>query len=292
MNQTNTDRRKHIPWIFLPTVLAMVIQTAVAIIVMQLVMVREFSITTKSDYADFMLDVVHKYSSADCIAVVSLMYALVTAILMLVIFRNTYRDGKLAGLKMQVNNWGIMILGMVLFIVSMQYVTVYLMNALASAFPAWLEEYQALTEAAGLDAEHISPIMIAYAVLLGPICEEFIFRGVTFFAARKVMPIHFAILVQAILFGAFHMNKLQGVYAFVLGLGLGYIMYLYDNLIVTIVIHMAYNMIGVMDLPAGGDNLITFFLCSLASLVVAYISIILLRNSSSVVKDGQFFSDI
>ncbi len=290
MNQNKTDRGRHIAWIFLPTIFAMIIQTAVAILIMEFMMVWEFGTTTKSDYADFITDVMVKYASPESIASISLVYALITGIIMFVLYRNNYRDGQIAGLKFKVSNWGIMIVGTVLFIISMQYVTVYLMNALSAAFPSWLEEYKAMTEAAGLESD-ISPLMIVYAVLLGPICEELLFRGVTFFAARKVMPIQFAILVQAILFGAFHMNKLQGAYAFVLGLGLGYAMYLYDNLIVVILIHMGYNLIGVLELPAGGDNLFTFFLCSLASLVVAYLSIILMRNASSVVNNEEFFAD-
>jgi membrane protease YdiL (CAAX protease family) len=138
--------------------------------------------------------------------------------------------------------------------------------------------------------------MIVYALILGPICEELIFRGVTYHSAAKVMPYYWAIIVQAILFGAFHMNHLQSLYAFVLGLGLGYIMYLYDNIIITILIHMAYNIIGTVLselLPVGGNTPITFFMCVLFALLVTYGGVILLKKGAIIpIKNEEENTDI
>jgi membrane protease YdiL (CAAX protease family) len=109
------------------------------------------------------------------------------------------------------------------------------------------------------------------------------------------MPYYLAIIVQAILFGAFHMNAIQGCYAFVLGLGMGYVMHLYNNIFVTIIIHMIFNLIGTYGsdfLPYGGDTIIGFFLWMLGSLVVTYVSIILLRKGASSVKEKEFTADI
>ena len=149
-------------------------------------------------------------------------------------------------------------------------------------------------EAAGLD-EEISVLMLLYAMILGPIVEEFIFRGLTYSAARKVMHYYLAIVVKAILFGAFHMNPIQSCYAFVLGLGMGYIMYLYDNILLTIAIHIAYNFIGIFftdAIPLGGDTLISFFLFTLFALVISYLGLVLLRKGAASVKDETDFADI
>ena len=205
-----------------------------------------------------------------------------------------FREGKLSSFTGKSNNLGLTVVGAVLFTVGMQYVTVYLMNSVASAFPAWLQEYEDLIESAGLGSS-MTPVMFVYAIVLGPVCEELLFRGITFFAAKKVMPVYYAILVQAIMFGAFHMNKLQGIYAFVLGLGLGYIMYLYDSLVVTIIIHILYNFIGTVGsdyLPIGGDTVVSFFFCCLLSLVVSYLAIICLKKASAVVNNGGSSTDI
>jgi len=184
--------------------------------------------------------------------------------------------------------------GIVLFSIGMQYVCVYLMNALAAAFPSWLEDYINLIETSGL-GNNMSFGLALYAIILGPVCEELIFRAVTYSAAKKVMPYYAAIIVQAILFGAYHMNAIQGSYAFVLGLGLGYIMYLYNNIFITIFVHIIFNIVGTFGselLPIGGDTLITFFIWVLGSLIVTYVSILLLRFGASTVKDTSDYSDI
>jgi len=50
-----------------------------------------------------------------------------------------------------------------------------------------------------------------------------------------------AVFLSAVLFGAYHGNMVQGVYAFVLGTLLGFIAYKFDSLVPNIVLHMAIN---------------------------------------------------
>lgn len=64
--------------------------------------------------------------------------------------------------------------------------------------------------------------MFLYASLVGPIWEELIFRGWILESLRPHGR-RFAIVASAVLFGAFHGNLLQGPFAFVLGLVLGYV---------------------------------------------------------------------
>jgi hypothetical protein len=54
-------------------------------------------------------------------------------------------------------------------------------------------------------------------------------------------------IFQSVLFGLFHGNLIQGLYAFVLGMVLGYIRY-YGGLGYSIVTHMCFNF---MNIPAG-----------------------------------------
>ncbi|MDC7279976.1 CPBP family intramembrane metalloprotease [Butyrivibrio fibrisolvens] len=293
MNQNNTDRR-YIPWIFLPTIFAILIQTAASIIALEFYIVAEMSTYKGDDYTSFMVQVINDYSTGDGTAWTSIIYAAVTASVAFWVYKKYCREGKLSWLTGKSNNLPLTICGILLFSCGMQYVTLYLMNALASSFPSWLEEYEELMESAGISTT-MTPLMIVYAIILGPVCEELIFRGITFHAARKAMPVYYAILVQAIMFGAFHMNKLQGIYAFVLGLGLGYIMYLYDSLVITIIIHILFNFIGTIGsefMPSGGDSILSFFLCTLASLVVSYGAILLLKKTSAVVNNNTESTDI
>ena len=57
-------------------------------------------------------------------------------------------------------------------------------------------------------------------------------------------------LLQAVLFGIFHQNLIQGVYAALLGFLLGYLAWRYDSLLVPIFMHFLYNLFGtvVVDL--------------------------------------------
>lgn len=64
--------------------------------------------------------------------------------------------------------------------------------------------------------------MFLYASILAPIAEEVLFRG---YVLRSLRPFgkRFAIFGSALLFGLFHGNLLQGPYAFLMGLVLGYV---------------------------------------------------------------------
>ena len=64
--------------------------------------------------------------------------------------------------------------------------------------------------------------MFLYASIFGPIVEELIFRGFCLRVLQKYGKV-FAVVVSAILFGAFHMNLPQGLYAIVVGIVLGYV---------------------------------------------------------------------
>lgn len=64
--------------------------------------------------------------------------------------------------------------------------------------------------------------MFLYSALLAPLSEEVIFRGMILRALRPYGK-RFAILGSALLFGLFHGNLLQGPYAFLMGLILGYL---------------------------------------------------------------------
>ena len=62
------------------------------------------------------------------------------------------------------------------------------------------------------DRDEPSLILVLYSVLIGPVCEELIFRGLTLKYAKRAMPFWVANFLQALLFGVFHMNMIQDVY--------------------------------------------------------------------------------
>ncbi|MBR3810954.1 MAG: CPBP family intramembrane metalloprotease [Agathobacter sp.] len=135
------------------------------------------------------------------------------------------------------------VLGIVLLVPGAQFMSSIVTSIVSTIFPNWLEDYMELMETAGLSGE-IPVLMMIYSVLLAPISEEFIFRGVTLRLARRAFPFWIANIIQALLFGIFHMNPLQGCYTFVIGLFLGYICEKGGTLYHAILFHLLFNLWG------------------------------------------------
>jgi len=114
------------------------------------------------------------------------------------------------------------ILGLILLVPGSQFMSSILTGMISMVFPSWLDDYMELIESAGLSGD-VPLLMMIYSVILAPISEELIFRGVTLSIAKKNFPFWIANIIQAFFFGLFHMNPLQGCYTFILGLMLGYI---------------------------------------------------------------------
>lgn len=112
--------------------------------------------------------------------------------------------------------------------------------------PQLLEDYMELMENSGLG---VNVWANAAAVILAPLGEELIFRGVAFYYARKAVTgmknpraaFWIANSIQALLFGIYHMNLVQGLYAFFIGLALGYLCQKYHSLIPGMLAHFLFN---------------------------------------------------
>ena len=112
--------------------------------------------------------------------------------------------------------------------------------------PQALGYYQQLMENAGIGSDLWANLA---AVILAPLGEELVFRGVAFHYARKAVEgmrrpgtaFWIANCIQALLFGIYHMNLIQGIYAFVIGLVLGYLFQRYGSLIPGVLAHLVFN---------------------------------------------------
>ncbi len=135
------------------------------------------------------------------------------------------------------------LVGIAVMVPGTQFATTLLISVISVIFPKWLEDYEALMESAGMSDE-ITIIMFIYSVFLAPWSEELIFRGVTMRVARRAFPFWIANIIQAVLFGAFHMNMLQGCYAFALGLILGYVCERGGSIYYSIFFHFLFNLWG------------------------------------------------
>ncbi|MCD8156754.1 MAG: CPBP family intramembrane metalloprotease [Clostridiales bacterium] len=135
------------------------------------------------------------------------------------------------------------IMAILLLAIGMQYVTTLVVGVTAALRPDWLTAYNTLMESAGYG--DVNLILAVYTVILAPLSEELVFRGLIFRYARHALPFWLTNIWQALLFGLIHGNFIQGIYAFVLGLFLGFICHHGRGIKYSIPAHILFNIIGV-----------------------------------------------
>ncbi|NLJ96555.1 MAG: CPBP family intramembrane metalloprotease [Clostridiales bacterium] len=89
-------------------------------------------------------------------------------------------------------------------------------------------------------------VVILYVIIIAPILEELIMRGILFNRLRYGMTFVVANMIQSMVFGIYHMNLIQGLYAFGTGLILGYIYEKTRTLMAPIFLHMTINALGII----------------------------------------------
>ena len=129
-----------------------------------------------------------------------------------------------------------------------QFLIGLLLTAWQLAAPDMIEAYNQLIEASGIATT--SFLSILATVILAPIGEEIIFRGLTIEYLKKAGAGFWVInAIQALFFGIAHMNLVQGAYAFLLGMVCGYVVLKYESLLAGIAVHMVFNAYGTFVTP-------------------------------------------
>ncbi len=109
-----------------------------------------------------------------------------------------------------------------------------------------MQNYIELMEQAGFGVDALA---IFASVCLAPFGEEFLCRGIIFHYGKKMvadlenrkLAFWIANTLQALMFGVIHGNIIQGSYAFVMGLALGYLAHRYRSVVPAIMGHMLIN---------------------------------------------------
>ena len=108
--------------------------------------------------------------------------------------------------------------------------------------------------------------------IVAPIVEEIVFRYGALGALEKAFSPKVSLVLQALFFGIIHGNLIQGTYAFVLGLALGY---LYNksnkNLLIPILIHFTVNMSSCIFSLLGIESLIALPILTVVSALITFI---------------------
>lgn len=128
-----------------------------------------------------------------------------------------------------------------------------------------------------------SALMLVSIIIFAPIAEELLFRGLVLSYFRKAFHVEgtadttgekllilSAILFQGLMFGIYHGNWIQGIYAFLLGSLFGWIAYRFNSILPCIVLHMAVN-VSILFVP---NVLYSSFPACMATIVVSLAIII------------------
>lgn len=117
-------------------------------------------------------------------------------------------------------------------------------------------------------------VTILRVAVLFPVLEEFVFRFLILGLLRRYVPFIAANLMQAALFGIYHMNLVQGIYAFLLGLLIGYLMEESQTILACFGFHIVFNISGLLLDDLAGDD-ISRIVCAIIMAAALAVSILL-----------------
>ena len=274
---------------FLPLILAVIIQFAASLFLMGCT-VMAFLIRNpkESSPVEKLFDLMQ---NADFSTIIMIMYAIICIAAFGMWYYHSLGGVYLPNVK---RTFSIrQLTGVILLVPGMQFFSSYLIGVVSMAFPQWLDQYEELLKTAGLDSSITLP-MLLYSVLLAPVCEELIFRGTTMHLARKAVPFWLANVMQAFLFGLFHMNWIQGIYAFALGLVLGYVCEKGGSIYYSILLHILFNLWGTVIstlLPDVGNTVFTILIILIVTIVSLSLGFYLFRHGTRTKKERNAAKD-
>ncbi len=193
----------------------------------------------------FLLSIKHHGSSAEAIAKLSLEYSTQTLIianaLTLFAFILFYSIRKIPiSQRCEIirKPFGVYIRAILLGIVG-QFAIQYLLSLLMMIIPeSWLDALSQNNEALSTGSEAINFIAV---VLLGPIFEEILCRGLMLGAMKRAMPKWIAVVLSSLIFGILHANPIGIIYATLFGILLGFIAVKFNSILPAIICHIAFN---------------------------------------------------
>lgn len=145
----------------------------------------------------------------------------------------------------------------------------FIVNFISLVFPSIVSDYSAVVDVLTIDNILLG---LLFTAVLPALAEEILFRGVLLNSFNKKWGKFVAILASSLVFGIYHMNWLQGIFAFLLGLILGYSYLMTGSLWVPIIIHFINNAIAVL---ATHYSILDFSLSPIIWAVILLICIIM-----------------
>lgn len=89
-------------------------------------------------------------------------------------------------------------------------------------------------------------MVIIRTVIIAPIMEELLFRGLMFRRIKEYTGFIAGALISSAVFAVYHLNLIQGIYAFIMGFVFCLIYNRFDHILVPIIMHAAANIFSVI----------------------------------------------
>ena len=122
------------------------------------------------------------------------------------------------------------------------YLAILIAAMIAIISPATMENYNEMMETALGGSQMLA---LVAAVILAPVNEECIMRGLILKNLQRFFSTPVVVIVQAVLFGIFHANWVQGIYVIPIGAALGYVAVRSRSVIPCIFMHLFYNSLSI-----------------------------------------------
>lgn len=135
-----------------------------------------------------------------------------------------------------------------IWIIPFAIFTMYAANIFVSILALFMPEFMTKSYMETEEAIYGSSLIMQILAggIMGPIVEEYLFRGLVYNRALRFAKPTMAGVISAALFGIYHGNWIQAPYAFLLGLALAFVYDKYKNMAAPIILHVTANMIAVI----------------------------------------------
>ncbi len=157
-----------------------------------------------------------------------------------------------------------------------------------------LLEFSGLKSITGYDAVYESimnkPVLMIIILncAIYPIAEELLFRGLIYrLLLRRRFKMFSAAFISSVLFGLYHGNVVQFVYAFIMGILFSFLLELSGNLVIPVISHIANNVLalivsyGIMDIIYNNKKNLTVMVIILIVITIYWFYLL-----STYIKDS------
>lgn len=183
----------------------------------------------------------------------------------------------------KIENRPIMQLGMVAV---MAYSASVLFNVLLGSIP-WEKvfEQQVTPDAMVYYSIPLWARMLCYEAV-APIAEELLFRQVIYKRLRNISPVWVATVVSALLFGLYHGNLVQGMYAFIMGCLLALVYEWSGSFAASVVFHMVANHVSDITYEFESVSKVLYSPCGgvVSAILLVITFVVLFKNKNKCSK--------